>query len=155
MAEPYHSDPHKTLLSYLAHVSLWVGTAYSKWWWWGGVGWGQLLLCPPTCQHIICYSSIACITKQTINSKYSHLIVLHHQIDTKGIPSIINSHVLKRHPMAISKIRKNFERKASREECTHSSSVTSLSSSPTHSYKSGRYYDDPLQVGHYVTGSSS
>jgi hypothetical protein len=74
-------------------------------------------------------------------------------MDTKGIPSIINSQVLKRHPMAINRIKMNLEDK--NEGVTDISA--SSSSLPISEFSDGlqynqssRYYEQGLNVGHFM-----
>lgn len=79
------------------------------------------------------------------------------QVDTKGIPSVINAQVLKRHPMAIHRIKVNLEDRKPRLSGSNLPSISSSSSSPPDSpefNQSSYRFEEDLQVRTF-TGDKS
>ena len=74
------------------------------------------------------------------------------QIDTKGIPSIVNNQMLKKHPMAIAKIRARLEQSHGPHLPSESLASASASFSTTLPQQSSRYFEDAVPTKDFVQG---
>ena len=74
------------------------------------------------------------------------------QIDTKGIPSIVNNQMLKKHPMAIAKIRARLEQSHGPHLPSESLASASASFSTTLPQQHSRYFEDAVPTKDFIQG---
>ena len=82
-------------------------------------------------------------------------MVFKKQIDTNGIPSVINNYVLNKHPMAVAKIRTSLEQRAAGPHLASeaaAATTVSMSYSVRPCQNSSRHFEDATSTRDFVKG---